>query len=243
MSYSNIENLKEIINKKVLFYDLETTGLVKTTKNKKPEEEYPNYKKKDKYDDARIVSIGWLYMESFDYDYEIKIENISEQIIKPCGFIIPEEAIKIHGISNEEANEKGIELKKSLVVIGEIIKECDYIIGYNVYYDINILLSELHREKSNEIINKILKLKEEKKIICIGQIASKEARPPKWRKYREYQIPKQIDVYKKCYNQIFSNAHNARSDVLAMIKIIEWIYKNKNKNKIETKKKCYDSKQ
>lgn len=36
MSYSNIKNLIEIINKKVLFYDLETTGLVKTERGLKP---------------------------------------------------------------------------------------------------------------------------------------------------------------------------------------------------------------
>ena len=44
--------------------------------------------------------------------------------------------------------------------IGKIIKSCDYIICYNVYYDINILLSELHRKKRNLTINKILQFKD-----------------------------------------------------------------------------------
>ncbi len=38
MSYSNVLNLKEIKNKKVLFLDLETTGIIKTPRGIKPEE-------------------------------------------------------------------------------------------------------------------------------------------------------------------------------------------------------------
>lgn len=141
------------------------------------------------------------------------------------------ESINIHRITNEEANNKGKEIKKVLKKIGKIIKECDYIIGYNIYYDINVLLSELHREKRNITIKKILKLKEEKKIICIGQISSKEAKPEGWKQKINYQIPKLMDVYKKCFNEDLINAHNAKSDVLGMIKIIYWIYENTQINK------------
>lgn len=46
MSYTTIEKLDEIKNKKVLFIDLETTGLVKNVdKNKKLEKKYPDYRK------------------------------------------------------------------------------------------------------------------------------------------------------------------------------------------------------
>ena len=226
MSYSKLINLEEIKNKKVLFYDLETTGLVNTQRNTAPEECYPDYKDLTKYNTARIVSIGWLYIKEFNYDCEIKIDNISECIIKPNGFIIPNESIKIHGITNECAINNGIRLKKILKKIGKIIKSCDYIIGYNVYYDINILLSELHRKKRNLTINKILKLKEEKNIICIGQIASMNAKPSGWLKRFNYQMPSQVNVYRQLFNEELENAHNAKSDVLGMIKIIFWIYKN-----------------
>jgi len=231
MSYSNIKNLEEIINKKVLFFDLETTGLVRTQRGEKPEEEYQDYKDLEKYDNARIVSIGWLYLEDYDYDYEIGLENISEKIIKPKGFKIPDESIKIHGITNEKAKKDGKKLRESLKKFGKIIKKCEYIVGYNVYYDINILLSELYRKKNTKTIEKILKLKEEKKIICLGQISAKEAKPEGWKQYIKYQIPKQKDVYKKCLNYELENAHNAKHDVLGMIKIIFWIYENKLLNK------------
>ena len=233
MSYSNIKNLEEIINKKILFYDVETTGLIKTLRGVKPEEEYPDYKELEKYDKTRIVSIGWLYMKEFDYEYEIVLENISECIIKPVGFKIPDDSIKIHGITNEIANEEGKKIKSVLKKIGKIIKDCDYIIGYNIYYDINVLLSELYRKKRNKTIEKILKMKEDKKIICLGQISTQEAKPEKFYKYSNYAIPKQTDVYKKCFNEELENAHNAKSDVLGMIKIMYWIYENKCKIKGE----------
>lgn len=226
MSYSKLQSLEEIRNKKIFFYDLETTGLVKTQRGLKPEEEYPDYKDLQQYDNARIVSIGWLYIKNFDYDhdYDNYYENISECIIKPDDFVIPNEAIKIHGITNEEVN-KGKEIKKVLKYIGDMINDCDYIIGYNVYYDINVLLSELYRNNYDKIINKIVNLKKNEKIICIAQIASKEMKPDGWKPRINYQIPKQIDVYKKCFGEELVNAHNAKADVFAMIKIMYHIYK------------------
>ena len=65
-----------------------------------------------------------------------------------------------------------------------------------------------------------------------GQISSKEAKPDKFYKYSIYAIPKQTEVYKKCYNEKLINAHNAKSDVLGMIKIMFWIYENNTKIKI-----------
>ena len=121
MSYSNKNNLEEIKNKKILFYDLETTGLVKTQRWGKPEESYPDYKNLDEYNQARIVSIGYLYLEDFNYTKEINLNDINEVLIKPEDFIIPEKAIKIHKITNEYAHEKGYDLKESLIVLENIM--------------------------------------------------------------------------------------------------------------------------
>lgn len=87
----------------------------------------------------------------------ITIDNISESIIKPNVFIIPNESIKIHGVTIGEANNKGKEIKKNIKKICKIINECDYIIGYNVCYDINVLLSQLYRDNINEKKNKTIK--------------------------------------------------------------------------------------
>jgi DNA polymerase-3 subunit alpha len=228
MSRSNIKNLEEIINTNVFFIDLETTGLMTVSKtNNIPEEKYPDYKDLEKYKKCRMVSIGWLYMEKFEYYYEIELENINELLIIPESFIIPEKSTKIHGITNDFAMNNGKDLKSVLKKIGKKIKKCDYIIGYNVFFDINILLSELYNKKRFKTINKILKMKNDNKIICMGLISAKEAQPDNYKPFRKFQIPKQKDVYEKCYNSEPKNSHNAKSDVLTMIKIMQFIYNNK----------------
>jgi len=165
-------------------------------------------------------------MKEFDYDYDINLENIKEKFIKPNDFIIPEESIKIHGITQEIANKKGKNIEKILNKFGNIINDCDYIIGYNVFFDVSILESELYRIKLNNIINKIEELKLNKQILCIGILSSKYAKPDQWKPHirNKYQIPKQIEVYKKCFNVYPENSHNAKSDVLTMIRIIFWIF-------------------
>ena len=69
-------------------------------------------------------------------------------------------------------------------------------------------------------------MKEDKNIFCIGQIASMNAKPNGWKKRFNYQMPSQVNVYRQLFNEELENAHNAKSDVLGMIKIIFWIYKN-----------------
>lgn len=131
MSYTSIKNItNDIISKNILFLDLETTGLIKKENidiNANQEDKYPDYKKNELYDSSRIVQIGWIYLEDFDYTYEIVPENILMKLVKPDGFEIPEESIKIHKITNEIANEKGLNVKKVLKKI--IFEEVEYIIG------------------------------------------------------------------------------------------------------------------
>lgn len=226
MSYTSIKNLKELINSKVLFYDLETTGLVKTKGSEyKPEEQYYNYKDNGIYDSARIVQIGWIYMDNFEYDYDIKPENISCKTIKPNNFIIPEKVISIHGITNEFANSNGISIKKGLLKLKKKILETEYIIGYNVFYDINILLNELKRLNMNKCINKILALKREEKILCIGQLCAQYAKPLDWIR-SGYRVPAQTKVYNEIFKKNLSNAHHAKYDICASIEIMFWIYNN-----------------
>ena len=68
MSYTEFSNLTELVNKKVLFYDLETSGLpINKGYKELPENRYYSYTSNDKYDSSRIVQIGWLYMKDFDY--------------------------------------------------------------------------------------------------------------------------------------------------------------------------------
>ncbi len=226
MSYTTIDKLEEIINKKVLFIDLETTGLIKNVnKNNKSENKYPNYKDNENYDSSRIVQFGYIYLEDFDYDYEIKPVNIKSVIIKPEGFVIPEESIKIHGITNELANEKGKNIFKELKKIKKIIRDVEYIIGYNIYFDINILLNEFYRVGLKKPIKKIKELIKKENILCLGELS---------RQYKCYKnMPSQKQIYKELFNKSIENIHNAQYDICASIEIMYWYYENNKLNDVE----------
>jgi DNA polymerase III epsilon subunit-like protein len=225
MSYTNISQLNELIGKNVLFFDLETTGVIKTKALIKPENKFPIYTS-NIYDDARIVSFGYSAINNFDYSNIYKYIDIyaNEQLIKPDNFVITND--NIHGITQENALNNGISIKDFFEQLSTIIINVDYIIGYNVYFDVNILLSELYRYGFTKQIDKINNLKTNKKILCIGIMSSKYLKPDNWIKKFNYHIPKQIEVYKKCYNEYPNFPHNSKYDVIALIKITDYIYNN-----------------
>jgi hypothetical protein len=60
--------MEKIINKNILVFDLETSGLPYSSNNKKfkkNKDDYPNYKNNKSYNNARIVSIAWCYIKNF----------------------------------------------------------------------------------------------------------------------------------------------------------------------------------
>lgn len=96
MSYTNLESIKQISNKNVLFFDLETSGLPTECKSgTKPEEEYGDYMKNEYYDSSRIVQFGWTYVKNFTFDASISVDDVKCELIKPEDFLIPDDAIKV----------------------------------------------------------------------------------------------------------------------------------------------------
>src|SRR6185503_21204260 len=58
---SFMQIINKLIGKKILFFDLETTGLPLFDGDRSMPDEYPNYTNNDKYNTARILQIGWYY--------------------------------------------------------------------------------------------------------------------------------------------------------------------------------------
>jgi DNA polymerase-3 subunit epsilon len=76
-----------------LFFDTETTGRPKDYKA--PISDVDNW--------PRLVQLGYLI-----YDETGDQLSQGEFIVRPDGFLIPEEASNIHGITNEIANSRGL---------------------------------------------------------------------------------------------------------------------------------------
>lgn len=110
---------------KILLFDVETTGLPKT---KKPAIEGPN-------NWPHIVSISWLIL-----DNNIIVKK-RDYIIKPEGWIIPQDSTRIHGITTEDALEKGFPLLK---VMSEFMAEIfDGLVAHNIEFDYNVVMNAI----------------------------------------------------------------------------------------------------
>ncbi|MDF1498037.1 MAG: 3'-5' exonuclease [Patescibacteria group bacterium] len=173
-----------------LFFDTETTGLPK--KWDVPAKDLENW--------PRLVQIAWIYLD--ENGNEISSES---KIIKPEGFIIPEESSKIHGITTQIALKKGVDLKKILLKYLEMTNKSKYLVAHNMSFDEKIIEAEFIRKK---ISNSLFQPKK----ICTKEIATEFCQIPgaygfKW--------PTLSELHNKLFGNDFEDAHDALVDVKA----------------------------
>tara|TARA_Y100000389_G_scaffold40753_1_gene35322 strand:+ start:733 stop:1293 length:561 start_codon:yes stop_codon:yes gene_type:complete len=143
---------------KIIVWDTETTGLPIQNSRKgflKPE----NYKC---YDSARLVEISMFFYENEILQYKINY------IIRPDNFEIKNS--HIHGITQENALENGIDIKFVLTKVYDMMKDCDKLVAHNIQFDKNILLAEAYRYNHMELIQCI----EEKEKVCTMLLGQKK---------------------------------------------------------------------
>ena len=115
-----------------LIFDTETTGLPKDFKK--------SYSDLDNWSSARCVQLSWQL-----HDRLGKLIDSGNDIIQPDGFEIPQASIKIHRITNELANEKGITIKNAINNFNLALEKAAFVIGHNIMFDVNVIGSEYHR--------------------------------------------------------------------------------------------------
>jgi DNA polymerase III subunit epsilon len=99
-----------------LFFDTETTGLIT----------FENGQKKFPY----IVELACLLSDD-------KGDILEQQswIIKPNGYLIPIKSSNIHGITQEIALAKGVELHEALNEFSKIATKANAIVAHNIQFD------------------------------------------------------------------------------------------------------------
>jgi len=233
MSYSEELDIIKLFGKKVLFIDVETIGLPiqKINKEYKPEERFYHYSENEKYENSRMIQISYKYYENYN-EKICDITEIIDYIIRPDGFEV--NGTEFHTITNEIANENGIKINKALreIIYFLLHDEIDFIAGYNIYFDINILMNELYRINKIKTLGKIQKLIDDKKIIDIAQICAK-MNLVEIKNKKKYQISKQSIIYKKLFDKEQQNSHNSKYDVLNLIEITNNLYCNIKKKQEE----------
>ena len=207
---------------RILVFDTETTGLPKTKKIS-PEtlHLFPH-----------IVQFSYVIYDTETND----IVDTSDSIVKINeDIIIPEEVIKIHGITNEISKNNGINIEIVLNNFFGHLKTIDLLVGHNISFDINMVNIELHRlivENGTSIIHK-LKLDfltnfeniyctmKETIELCNIQLVNRFGKP-----YLKF--PKLLELHTKLFETTPHNLHNSFNDILVtlrcFIKLTKSIY-------------------
>ena len=113
-----------------IVFDTETTGLPEDFSA--PITDFDNW--------PRIVQIAWKV-----YDISGKELSSHNRIIKPDGFTIPQESIRVHRITNERANKEGISLQVALDEFVASIQSSKFLIAHNISVDDKVTACEFLR--------------------------------------------------------------------------------------------------
>jgi len=129
--------------KYICFLHTETNGLHQTTEN---------VSKKNLFAYARLVTLNYEigYVNNNEYIQEKKVRHI----IKPRSMYISPETIIYHGITQEMANEQGIDPE---IVINEFkndLIKIDIIVSHNVDFHLKTILAESVRYNINLDVSK-----------------------------------------------------------------------------------------
>jgi DNA polymerase-3 subunit epsilon len=182
----------------LFFFDVETTGL--------PKKRGLDYRYYNNW--PRIVSICWLIT-----DHSGKVYEEFYELIKPNGFTIPYQAEDIHGISTAKAKRDGIKYEQMVRALEKSLGKYNlsHLVAHNIEFDINVLLSELLRNK-NSILTTLLRMP----TACTMKSSTSYCRlPHKNTRYRGYKWPKLSELHWKLFQRGLLLEHDAKEDILA----------------------------
>ena len=234
-------------NKRVFVFDTETTGL--PAKGPSGFGSYWDFRDNSKYESARIVSIAWAFIESYDRNDKItrereglkpshynKNNDMTRDIVHllrhPEGFNEITNS-NIHGITFENAFENGLKFNDILenCGLGETLLSSDYIVAHNAGFDLHVLLNELHRdgtELANRCITHLVEMRETGRIVCTAILGTDICKLdfPSQSNYqgkrfkKSYKMPKLLELYKHYYGVEPENQHSADGDVRALVEVM-----------------------
>lgn len=179
-----------------IIFDTETTG--KALSFSAPVTDLNNW--------PRMVQIAW---KVYDKDgVETDSQNL---IIKPQGFVIPDEVIAIHRISNERAKEEGVPLSYALERFADAVRNNKYLIAHNITFDENVVGCEYLREGMHNCIPDIQHIDTMR--LTTEFVGIPNTRGP------GFKFPTQTELHQKLFKKGFDDAHDALADVTALANI------------------------
>ena len=173
-----------------LVIDCETTGL--PIDRNAPIRDIDNW--------PRVVQLAWAL-----YDETQTAMETAVCLIRPEGFVIPDDVQRIHNISTERALSEGKDIAETLRAMALAAAKANVIVAHSLDFDMNVISAEYLR----------LGLKPpfsgKKRICTMRQSAEFCAIAGKY----GYKWPKLSQLHQKLFGSDFEEAHDAGADVAA----------------------------
>ena len=198
---------------KVLCFDTETTGLWKNPKALITDDKNWPY----------IIQLAWILLDMetgrviSSNSFIIKLVNDQK---------IPAESTKIHGITNEDMDLYGIDIKDVFVKFLKDLDETTYLVAHNLNFDQKILRVELYRNKFFKYVNGNNCIK-----YCTMKTAQKLYR---FRSVKTGRVVKKYPKLKELHSFLFHDKlnedllHDALADTLVCLRCFYKMVTNKD---------------
>jgi len=178
-----------------LIFDTETTGLPKDFNA--PVTDGDNW--------PRLVQIAWQL-----HDETGRLISAENLIVKPDGFTIPYNSVKIHGITTERAESEGLPLADVLAKFEGDRTKAKYVAGHNIEFDVNVTAAEFARLG---LPYPVL----DSELLDTKDLATEYCAIPGG-KGGKFKWPTLTELHTKLFGKAFEDAHDAAYDVDATAK-------------------------
>lgn len=176
-----------------LIFDTETTGLPK--RFNAPVSDTDNW--------PRCIQIAWQLHDAMG-----NVIEHQDYLIQPEGFDIPYDSERIHGISSELAQQKGIPLADVAQKFTEVLSKAKFLVGQNVGFDVNIMGCEFIRLGIENPLPRLPVLD------TCTETTAQLCQIPGGRGGK-FKLPTLTELHQFLFGRPFVEAHNATADVEA----------------------------
>jgi len=134
-------------------------------------------------------------------------------IIAPTDFVISKQNSQIHGITQQIAQDKGMERITVLLLFLELVTRADVLVAHNLKFDFRFVCGALEKLDllDREAARKLLRMES----VCTMKTTTHFTGIPQGKGYK---WPKLNELYSKLFGTGFEGAHNAIVDVEATLK-------------------------
>lgn len=166
-----------------------------------------------------LVQVGAILC---DQDFNVRAEvNL---IVKPDGYVIPDDVAAIHGITQAIAEQFGVRRKTAVEALAALIVKADLFVAHSFDFDCLVLNAFAFRSEplgAASAFQSICKANGFCTMLAMAPICKLPGQ------YGDYKWPKLQEAHQHAFGVEFDGAHDAMADVRACLRLYRWIQEQK----------------